>query len=1401
MKGNTVYFNLFFNKMTHRFNAFNDTPRGNHWMGATPARSYSAHKSEPIENLEQRRQPYNSISDSKESPELKPNIKSEHENIINNNSPMRSHYNDENTVPLLSTEILNVSKQRSLALITFLIIQSYKIYDLILLKSGLDVSGLTLHNSHFNFISKYFIIDSLFFYILPLFKIPRLIFNKYLIMVQIVVMSLITIFLSREQNFFTIVLLLSRWWKLYFQKELTVTGSPINRHQRLIDYSSHFKGALTIKILPENTAMLNPLHESYCLPLDSSFSKLLNTENKGTTIEIPIRINSTEDIKLIELEFRDLYTNEVQLKNLTSKDFQKISNPSALLSKDKSLYESDIVDSSGDSKQQRKSTMRYINIAVNEIGFYQIRKIIDNKNLNLRVYQSHIIVPHCPTVSMVNSGPSNRCLGDKDEIKMELHGVPPLKLSYSKIVDDKVYSFTDTNLQPEFFKSPLKQSNVFNAKATFTDSDLEDLTWARNHKVIITLNSTTISDGHYIYKIDKLTDRLGNVMDFTMLSDPLNKQYDLMNEFNVYTQPRASMDESFNSDSPTKRDIIITFDRVKNWDKDLPLFAKISYIGSQNSGDNNTNEVETFDIQLDQLTKSFRAEKPGRYILQSVNSKYCSGIIIGKSTVTITKPIPPHLNVTSTPIMDQCIGQVGLNFDLTFTGIPPFHYSVKIFKLEGDRRQLFETKRLVSKGSRNHFAYNPSSEGNYEIAFDHISNELYREPILLSPPELYTFKTSMRVKPSASIALRNYKNSLKLCLNHDVKIPIVLGGEPPFTFTYDILEITTNIRNSYTVDNVTSNNYELATPDFNQGGDYIVTLVSVKDVSGCTVSLSEPDIRIEVRGDIPSASFNILSRAESNNEVHTKRNSIVEIPLKLSGEGPFIVKYQHKGLDGRILGTFENRFETNYKANLKVTKEGLYQLLEVRDSTCRGEIIHKEEEFKVTYFTKPTFTIQDKFSKLKKVTNSIFINNPVCQNTGETIDLLLTGSPPFTLNYDLVTPNGNVISEKIQVTTRYTSLKIPNNEAGEYIVTIKSIYDTNYEEQESTSSATINNDPDEKIIKQIVNPLPYIEFGEQEKTFRTCFANIDQKSLLDPISIKQFSGKGPFTVVFNVYHESTSRTEELLLENINPASFPYQKLYGGLKLGNHIISIVKITDANGCSNDLRNIQNNQLNIFMRSGVDMFIGTEDKEIDRNHISISITDVPKIHLLDSHVDYCVGDYVTYQLNGMAPFTIQYTFNGKALKSQEHSSQFVRLASEPGMITIDSIEDSTSQCLVNFTKPGMETELKRLSLNVHPIPSVTVSQGHYVIEDIHEGGQAEVLFTFEGTPPFSLTYVRTEDTEPDKNGLIVRRPQVVETHKVTDIFAYQYRVVTSLQGTYEAIEISDAYCFAKNDAFFIN
>lgn len=83
--------------------------------------------------------------------------------------------------------------------------------------------------------------------------------------------------------------------------------------------------------------------------------------------------------------------------------------------------------------------------------------------------------------------------------------------------------------------------------------------------------------------------------------------------------------------------------------------------------------------------------------------------------------------------------------------------------------------------------------------------------------------------------------------------------------------------------------------------------------------------------------------------------------------------------------------------------------------------------------------------------------------------------------------------------------------------------------------------------------------------------------------------------------------------------------------------------------------------------------------------------------------------------------------------------------------------------------------------------------MIQDIHEGDQAEIVFTFTGTPPFTFTYTRSE---------MVGHPpklKVVETNTVTQVYGHEYSVFTSMQGTYEATSIEDAFCAVSSESMW--
>ncbi|SCU87124.1 LADA_0E02146g1_1 [Lachancea dasiensis] len=1225
-------------------------------------------------------------------------------------------------LPLISTDVLDVPSQRLLVTSIFFILQAYKLYDLILLKTGLPVSGVLLTSSRFNFITKYFIIDSLFLYFLPNLNIPKLNCKPTMVLIQILIMTSLTVFLSNEQSFPFLTTLMAAWTKMG-SKQLSLAGGSVNQH-KIHDASSHFKGALTIKILPENTAILNPFHDSFCMSMNG-----VNVDD----LQIPLRINSTSEIEFVQLEYRDLTSSNPQLLNFTKKQLVEAPREHHLFQRDRASHHSSI---------------RYFALPVEQIGMYRIKVITDSKKLNLRLYKSEVIIPHCPFGVIAGLGDSDRCIGESSKVSIEVHGVPPMKLEYTRSLGGEVSRFVDTNLLPERFESPL----MFNQKS-LSDDALANLKWANTYSVAINLESTLKDDGIHAYSLEKVIDGFGNEIDFSDLSPSLKDKYGLAYTFNVHNLPKATLDSKFDHNSPTKRSLVVKFEDLKDWEDGAPYKALLKV-------SNDTEQITTLEYDLTRPITEIPIAFPGTYNLESVSSRFCAGVVVDKSNILVTKPIPPSLEVVSTPILDECVGQVGLNFDLTFTGVPPFYYRTKIYKLEGKERKLHDSKKFTSQGTRNQFRYSPTIEGHYEIVFDQISNTLFTKSIPLVPSQDYTFKTSMRVKPDAAISSK-YTN--QLCLSSQSKIPVTFKGEPPFALNYDILETSTNKRVTYSLDDIQSYQYDVETPKFDVGGDYILSLVSVKDSSGCAVGISSSDARIEVRRDVPSAGYNSFERT---NQALIKEGVSAELPMSLSGIAPFTITYQHLNKKGEVIGTHEAKFLSSYKAMLKVEKEGTYKLLSMKDRSCPGQI-EANNEFGVQFLNKPSFKVLE-HNKLTKISDEVFSKNEVCENVEETVDLILTGSAPFVVSYELLSPSGQVSSKSMHVATKYATVPLPNDRAGQYTLRIKGVSDSNYSEKDLTRIGFATQDV---VIKQKVRSLPDVQFSEPGKTYRTCSADIDHIADLEKIGLYVKKGQYPLSISFSIYHESTSKTDYVKVENVTKTNFNYTKLFEGLNLGNHIVTIGEVVDAKGCVSEYKS-------------------------EKNHILISITDVPRISLVEPNMNFCVGDYVAYQLDGMAPFTIKYEFNGVSLKSKERTSQFIRLASEPGTISINSLQDSASQCVVNFMKPGMERHYEELSLVIHPVPSVTVSRGDYIVEDIHEGDQAELIFSFEGTPPFSLTYVRTEETD-DKRGK--RRPRIVETHKVNDIYAYEFRTFTSLQGRYEAVAISDAYCFAKNDAYF--
>jgi nucleoporin POM152 len=157
-----------------------------------------------------------------------------------------------------------------------------------------------------------------------------------------------------------------------------------------------------------------------------------------------------------------------------------------------------------------------------------------------------------------------------------------------------------------------------------------------------------------------------------------------------------------------------------------------------------------------------------------------------------------------------------------------------------------------------------------------------------------------------------------------------------------------------------------------------------------------------------------------------------------------------------------------------------------------------------------------------------------------------------------------------------------------------------------------------------------------------------------------------------------------------------------LNLGQHVVSIHKVRDAQGCQRTFEN-------------------------DASTVRVAVSDVPTIIPLESKIDYCVGERLSFSLSGHAPFDVFYTFDGVSRKATSRTTNFRRIAERPGIFTITAVSDGAS---------GKCKAHKNITKTIHEMPSVRISRGQTSVVDIHEGGEAELQFEFWGTPPFEFT-----------------------------------------------------------------
>ncbi|KAH3660453.1 hypothetical protein OGAPHI_007039 [Ogataea philodendri] len=1246
--------------------------------------------------------------------------------------------------PLIPETILDVTSQRLSIISIFVLIQGWKIYDLYLIKN--DVLREYLNNSvsinflppEWNFIFKYMFLDGVIVWANSVLRIPKLVLRPYASGLLIIVLYVITILLTTNFRISIIPVFTTILQAISPQRELTISEGLVNR-QTTFDQSSHFRGKKTIRFLPDSSIKLNPFNKNYCLQ-SSHYSK----------IKVPVKFNSSGELDFLQISHTDL-DNQKTILNYTRKELKKF------LVSDYSLSQKWDINYIDDR-------VTYLELELDKPGYYRIQEAHDIKSKNIRVYKSDFILPRCPEAHFENPEPlKNLCVDDEfDQLSIMVNGVPPLTLVYEEEVNGELSHLPNSIIVPEdqTFSSPLLSKDFYTGKSViksdFKQKDLTNIEWAKSRLIKVPLASRKIEkSGDIIYTIDSIIDGFGNTVKYSPNPSDTNHFYKvkshpiLLINF-VDTKPgtpilideekfleiRPSLASDIHAEGPFSIDV-----------KFIPLD------GEKHSGV----MTRVFDFKK---PARISVKEPGNYILESASSRYCP-CKIGTSTISVTQAKYPWMDVLATPIVDNCVGTTGFKFAFEFIGTGPFEVDYKVSKLDpSNEKKVIATKGakvLRSETSTFEFDYKPPTEGSYAIEFVSLSDAHYKRKVKFDRNK-YRYVTYFEQRPKAYFSENSKITQISVCHAEGASIDLRLDGKPPYQIAYDLVYPDYKIER-FEVSDIVDHHYKIETSDLLLGGEYKLLLRNVTDASHCGMEFKGQEARINVRPSSPQLSF---TKSDSYKFVQGRT---LTVPLKADFHSGTDLTYQFLSFDGT---TQETRSLHNFSPSdgFPIKEEGKYRLLEFSAEGCRG-VISDDHEISATYLSKPRLEL---ISKSDQSSSTV-----LCQRSSGSIDLKALGEPPFIIEYSIRYPSGTLEEKTEQVSNKFFSIQLKTAESGIYEYTIRGVYDSVYTSEILDS---LRKDKeyhfDEFKIQHTISSLPSAYFVDNGATYQTCVSSLGKLSSLEAIPLR-LSGKAPYNLKLGIYNEQEG-FKTLTLTGIETEKLELLNVYEHLKIGSYSLSILEIVDSNGCfSNDF---------------------------EKEHVTVQVYDVPKIRHLNDDVTqteedslrqsnelshYCVGDHINYMLTGLPPFTLYYEFGGRRQKVNVESNYFKRRASSEGELTILALSDSSSKnCLVNFTSELDDSLRPDLMAKVYDLPSVEISQGDSLEEDIQEGDKVEIIFTFTGTPPFRLTYIRTDLAEPTR---------IVETEVIENIVDHEYRMWARLEGIYEAVELQDAYCIARN------
>ncbi|KAL2268107.1 hypothetical protein VTJ83DRAFT_2953 [Remersonia thermophila] len=1212
------------------------------------------------------------------------------------------------STPVIPLNILDAPTQRLYALGVYAALFAWKFYDWAQLVEE--------ETESFWLFLKWLGIDFVFLFGLPELRIPWLELSQMFVVVAFFFhvafdwMLMFNIGFPWQAWLFGFV-------RVFYDREVAISEHNV-KISSIIHNTSLIMGRQIINILPEGSAVLNPEHQSFCLGGDQK------------TAALPLFFNATIPVE-VELIRTDLETNQNESIKLSRAQLRDIERKAKRESQD------------GD-----QPAVQY-DYVVKKPGVYQLGRVLDEYKLEVNRKTPPTFVVPCPKAWVGPVAQPGRCLGDLSDVSLHVEGTPPLKIKYSRTINGKDHSFHFQSLQPDGFSSPLAGLRSTSLLGPGDD----DFSWARPHRVPVSLNESMHVSGEWQYSVDEVQDAFGNVVKYEAGVDDVEakpRPKHLVQSFVVKERPHVRL-EGCDLRRPLKV--------AKGESKELPVRFQIAGAGPEG-----TAHILTWLFSpIDTLTESgdhgdvlsigtYNAKNardrpqisaPGLYTLRSVAAGSCEGEIQEPSSCLLLNPLEPRLTLRAEEIPDTCAGNsIGLRVDMDLIGTPPFVVRYDVIS-NGQRR----SERVTIPGLRYQMDLIPRTAGHHKYVFTHIGDDIYSKGQKLAGPE---YVLEQDVKPAASALIQHSTGKMGSCLGDEVAADVLLLGEPPFTLEWEIIH--DGRRKQHKAANIHENSFQIRTNPLTQGGEYTLGLTSVQDRRGCRNFLQD-ELKISVRRQSPRAAF---GQVEGKRKMLAVEGSAVRLPVRLTGEGPWKVFYtSSEVLDAEGKPKVAEATVKHDNGYLTVKGRGTYTLTDVWDNQCHGVVDAKAATFEVDWFARPRMSVVLSPGLVTEDEAGGYKVEGVCEGDVSGFEVALQGTPPYTVEYEVrhrpLQGSPSLSKKKFEASLGKEAIQADTSKAGLYTYKFTSLEDHLY----SSRSSSNNNGGggggggfQPLVVKQHVNRRPSASFAKPGQTFKYCKSEQDNEDGI-PITL---TGVAPFVLEIEIKHQSAAVPEIYRTPPISSRTYDLRIPRLHLRLGTQQIRIRDVRDASGC----------------HSAASADLG------GASSVQVQLFEAPTIYPLETRTDYCVGERISYTLSGTAPFEVWYTFDGVERRAKSPTTSFRRVAESPGEFIITTISDKASECRAPV----------RIAKTIHPLPAVRVSQGKSVKVDIHEGGEVDILFEFFGTPPFEFTYTRSTNARKGQ------KSQVLETrHEISHEHTKVIRA--GLEGTYEVVAIKDKYC----------